>query len=70
MQNEQEAEAPPVAANPAAPLMARRFRGFLPVVIDVETGGFNNATDALLEIAAVLIDMDENGVLRRGATHR
>ena len=49
--------------------MARRFRGFLPVVIDVETGGFNNATDALLEIAAVLIEMDENGLLRRGITH-
>jgi len=32
--------------------MARRFRGFLPVVVDVETGGFNPATDALLEIAA------------------
>ena len=56
-------------ATPPASLMARRFRGFLPVVVDVETGGFNCATDALLEIAAVLIDMDENGVLRRGATH-
>ena len=33
--------------------MSRRFRAFLPVVIDVETGGFNCATDALLEIAAV-----------------
>ena len=37
--------------------MSRRFRGFLPVVVDVESGGFNRATDALLEIAAVLIDM-------------
>jgi ribonuclease T len=33
-----------------------RFRGFLPVVIDVETAGFNAATDALLEVAAVLIE--------------
>ena len=41
--------------------MARRFRGFLPVVVDVETGGFNHATDALLEIAAVLIDIDADG---------
>ncbi|MGH8148476.1 MAG: ribonuclease T [Steroidobacteraceae bacterium] len=48
--------------------MARRFRGFLPVVIDVETGGFHAATDALLEIAAVLIDMNRGGVLERGAT--
>jgi ribonuclease T len=56
---------------PAAPelAMANRFRGFLPIVVDVETGGFNAATDALLEIAAVLIDLDEQGVLRRGATH-
>lgn len=36
--------------------VAERFRGFLPVVIDVETGGFNPETDALLEIAAVIID--------------
>ena len=33
--------------------MSRRFRGFLPVVIDVETGGFDHRKDALLEIAAV-----------------
>ena len=49
--------------------MASRFRGFLPVVVDVETGGFNAATDALLEIAAVMIDIDADGVLRRGVTH-
>lgn len=53
---------------PGASLMARRFRGFLPVVVDVETGGFNVATDALLEIAAVLIDIDPSGELKRGAT--
>ncbi|RMN57397.1 Ribonuclease T, partial [Pseudomonas syringae pv. apii] len=41
--------------------MAARFRGYLPVVVDVETGGFNSATDALLEIAAVTIGMDERG---------
>ena len=43
--------------------IAYRFRGFLPVVIDVETGGFNAQTDALLEIAAVLIGMDDKGCL-------
>ncbi|MFW5825629.1 MAG: ribonuclease T [Marinobacter sp.] len=48
--------------------MSRRFRGFLPVVVDVETGGFNPRTDALLEIAAVLVTMDENGWLHRGET--
>lgn len=43
--------------------MAARFRGYLPVVVDVETGGFNCATDALLEIAATTIGMDEGGFL-------
>jgi ribonuclease T len=50
--------------------MADRFRGFLPVVVDVETGGFNSRTDALLEIAAVFVEIDDEGVLRRGETHR
>ena len=47
---------------------AKRFRGFLPVVVDVETGGFDPQTDALLEIAAVLLAMDERGCLRRQKT--
>jgi ribonuclease T len=50
-------------------LAAKRFRGFLPVVIDVETGGFFAKTDALLEIAAVMIEIDASGRLRRGVTH-
>ena len=44
-------------------LMAARFRGFLPVIIDVETGGFNAKTDALLEIAAVTLRFDSDGYL-------
>ena len=43
-----------------------RFRGFLPVVVDVETGGFNAATDALLEIAACIIEMNAEGRLHPG----
>ncbi|HSG98013.1 MAG TPA: ribonuclease T [Woeseiaceae bacterium] len=50
--------------------MADRFRGFLPVVVDVETGGFNCKTDALLEIAAVLLEIDEDGEMSRGETIR
>lgn len=50
--------------------MADRFRGFLPVVVDVETGGFNAKTDALLEIAAVLVDYGDGGILTRGETIR
>ncbi len=50
------------------PRIAERFRGFLPVVVDVETGGFNAATDALLEIAAVTLFMDEDFRLCLGET--
>jgi ribonuclease T len=46
-----------------------RFRGFLPVVIDVETGGFNASTDAILEIAATLMRMDSSGHLEIYSTH-
>lgn len=45
------------------PPISDRFRGFLPIVVDVETGGFNSDTDALLEIAAVTLTMDEDGIL-------
>jgi len=48
--------------------MRNRFRGFLPVVIDVETGGLKANTDALLEIAAVFLNVDEDGNLSRGET--
>ena len=50
--------------------MSSRFRGFLPVVVDVETGGFNSKTDALLEVAAVLVDFGDGGILTRGETIR
>ena len=50
--------------------ISQRFRGFLPVVVDVETGGFNCKTDALLEIAAVLIEAHDDGTLTRGHTVR
>ena len=49
--------------------LARRFRGFLPVVVDVETGGLNAARDALLEIAAAFIEIGPDGTLSRGETH-
>lgn len=43
-----------------------RFRGFLPVVVDVETAGVEPKTNALLEISIVLLEMDDRGILRRG----
>ena len=60
------------AASPEMPAgtIAERFRGFLPVVVDVETGGFNAATDALLEVAAVLLRLDAQGDLELGEHHR
>jgi len=58
----------PVSKGPKPP-MAYRFRGFLPIVVDVETGGFNSATDALLEIAATSVEMDEEGMIYPGETH-
>lgn len=50
--------------------MRDRFRGFLPVIVDVETGGFNAQTDALLEIAAVSVRMNDSGALERHETER
>ncbi|MFO1393181.1 MAG: ribonuclease T [Steroidobacteraceae bacterium] len=52
------------------PGIASRFRGFLPIALDVETGGFNAGTDALLEIAAVVIEMTPFGELRPGPNFR
>ena len=45
------------------PLISRRFRNYLPVVVDVETAGFNAQNDALLEVAAVTLKMDDDGYL-------
>ena len=54
----------PATANNTKPdqtAFAQRFRGYFPVVVDVETAGFNAQTDALLEIAATTLALDENG---------
>ena len=63
---EDPSHAEPPAAPPGA--MARRFRGFLPVVVDVETGGFDWNRHALLEMAAVPIELDEQGLFVPGQT--
>ncbi|MCW4153393.1 ribonuclease T [Halomonas sp. 18H] len=49
-------------------LMAQRFRSYLPVVVDLETGGFNAQGDAILEIAAVTLTMDPEGNLMPDTT--
>lgn len=50
------------------PRIADRFRGFLPVVVDLETGGFDARRNAILEIAACLLHMDDFGRLVVGET--
>lgn len=49
--------------------ISQRFRGFLPVVVDIETGGVKAATDAVLQIAAVMVHMEDDGTLYVGETH-
>ena len=48
--------------------MARRFRGYLPVIVDIETSGFNPKPNAVLEIAAVITRMGEDGRIEPGET--
>lgn len=49
-------------------ILTRRFRGLLPVVVDVETSGLIPATDALLEIALVTLKVDDEGQIQRDQT--
>jgi ribonuclease T len=53
---------------PAITPLDKRFRGYLPVIVDIETAGFNPKKNALLEIAAVIVELDEAGNL--GVTER
>lgn len=48
--------------------LANRFRGLLPIIVDVETSGINPSTDSLLEIAAVTIGMDASGKIFKDQT--
>lgn len=40
--------------------LGKRFRGYLPVIIDIETAGFNPKKNAMLEIAAVIVELNAN----------
>lgn len=55
-------------ANKDLNALNKRFRGFYPVVIDIETAGFNSQTDALLEIALITLKMDEDGWIKEDKT--
>lgn len=50
------------------PRMAERFRGYLPVIVDIETSGFDCKTNALLEIAMVTVAIDDNGWIKPAET--
>ncbi len=49
--------------------LEKRFRGYLPVIIDIETAGFNSKKNPLLEIAAVIVELDSQGLLQITETH-
>ena len=46
-----------------------RFRGFMPVVVDVETAGFNPQTDALIEVGMMTVRMDGRGIFSPGTLY-
>jgi len=50
-------------------VLKNRFRKYLPVVVDIETGGFDPDINAILEIAITLIE-EEKGILVPGDTFR
>ena len=50
-------------------MLKNRFRKYLPVVVDIETGGFDPDINAILEIAITLIE-EEKGLLIPGETYR
>jgi ribonuclease T len=52
--------------------LAQRFRGYLPIIVDIETAGFNSKKNALLEIAAVIVELNsdnELAITERYTTH-
>lgn len=49
--------------------LGKRFRGYLPVVVDIETAGFNAKKNPLLEIAAVIVEPDASGLLQITEKH-
>lgn len=49
--------------------LAHRFRKYLPVIIDIETAGFNSKKNPLLEIAAVIVEFDDQGLLQPTETY-
>jgi len=55
--------------NKSHSILAQRFRGYLPVIIDIETAGFNAKKNPLLEIAAVIVEFNDQGYLETTESH-
>ena len=53
--------------NHKIPSLKKRFSGYLPIVVDLETGGLEPLKNPILEIAAVLVECDKDGQLHPGA---
>lgn len=51
-----------------APNIKERFRGFCPIIVDVETSGLDPKKHALLELAAVSLRIDGNGCVHPDKT--
>jgi ribonuclease T len=49
--------------------LGNRFRGYLPVIVDIETAGFNAKKNPLLEIAAIIVEPDSEGYLTLTESH-
>lgn len=49
--------------------LGQRFRGYLPVIVDIETAGFNVKKNPLLEVAAIIVEPDDQGWLEITEKH-
>ena len=46
--------------------LSERFRGYLPVVLDLETGGFDHQANPILELACSFLQMQDDRLLIKG----
>ena len=46
--------------------LSERFRGYLPVVLDLETGGFDHQVNPILELACCFVQMQDDRLSIKG----
>ena len=49
--------------------LSKRFRGFLPIVVDIETAGFDPNKNAILEIAVIFMDYADTVLVTTDTFH-